>query len=240
MRIRFLGHAAFLLTASDGTRIVTDPYRPGAFDGAIRYGPIREAADYATVSHDHLDHNNAAELPGKPVVIGPSQGSKAKGQEPSGRSEKLEGREPIIRARAGSVVITGFDSYHDTEQGAQRGKNIIFLFEDAGLRVAHLGDLGHVPKEQAAAIGRVDVLLLPVGGYYTIGPNEAAKATELLGTRVIIPMHFATKKTNMPIAGVEEFLRRRPNVKRLGTSEVEVTPASLPPAPEIWVLEHAL
>jgi L-ascorbate metabolism protein UlaG (beta-lactamase superfamily) len=230
VKVKYLAHSSFLLTASDGTRIVTDPYKPGAFGGAIKYGPITETADYATVSHDHLDHNNVAELPGKPVAIGPSQEPRAEGQE----------AEPRIRAKAGGVMIAGFDSFHDAEQGAQRGRNIIFVFEDAGLRVAHLGDLGHLPKEQAKAIGRVDVAFIPVGGYFTIDPTEAAETAELLGARVVIPMHFATGSTNMPIVGVEEFTKGRANVKQLGGCEVEVTAGTLPKSQEVWVLKHSL
>ena len=147
----------------------------------------------------------------------------------------------------------GFDCFHDDERGSQRGKNTIFVFEEPGtlgtrsemsdisvmspLRVAHLGDLGHVPTEQVKAIGRADVVLIPVGGFYTIDPAAAHKTVELLGARVAIPMHFKTAKCSLPIVGVEEFARGRANVKRLGT---EVNSGSLPASPEIWVLEHAL
>lgn len=213
MRIKWLAHSAFLLTASDGTRIVTDPYKPG---GGIAFGPITEPADFVTVSHDHFDHNDVAGVPGKPKAIRTS-GSHM----------------------AGEVSVTGFDSFHDDKRGAQRGKNIIFVFEDAGLRVAHLGDLGHVPTEQAKAIGRVDVALIPVGGFYTIDPATAHRTAELLGARVVIPMHYKTGKLGLSIVGVDEFTRGRANVKRFGV-EVEVAADKLPSAPEIWVLEHAL
>lgn len=217
MKVRFLGHAAFLLTASDGTRIVTDPYVPGAFGGAITYGPITEPADFVTVSHNHLDHNNAAGVPGEHMTIRSSGPRKA-----------------------GAVTVTGFDCCHDEHGGRDRGANIIFVFEDSGLRLAHCGDIGHLPTAQAHAIGLVNVLLVPVGGHFTIGPAEARKTAELLGARVIIPMHYKTSKTNMPIVGVEEFLKGQGNVKRAGRSEVELTPATLPDAPTIVVLEHAL
>jgi L-ascorbate metabolism protein UlaG (beta-lactamase superfamily) len=216
MRVKFLGHACFLLTASDGTRMNTDPYKPGAFDGAITYSPIAERADFVTVSHDHLDHNYVEGVPGRPKVF---------------RSAGPH--------KAGAVTVTGFDSYHDAEKGVKRGRNAIFVFEDAGLRVAHLGDLGHIPSEQAKAIGRADVVLVPVGGYFTIDAEQAHRTAAMLGAKVIIPMHYATKKTNMPIAAVEQFIAGQANVKRIGTSEVEITTATLPAHPEIWVLEHA-
>jgi L-ascorbate metabolism protein UlaG (beta-lactamase superfamily) len=213
VKLKWLGHSAFLLTASDGTRIITDPYQP---DHGITYSPINEPADFVTISHDHSDHNHVAGVPGEPTVI---------------RSSRSQ--------RAGGVSVAGFDCFHDDERGAQRGKNTVFVFEDAGLRVAHLGDLGHVPTERVKAIGKVDVVLIPVGGFYTIDPAAAHKTVELLGARVAIPMHFKTAKCSLPIVGVEEFTRGHANVKRLGT-EVEVKIGSLPASPEIWVLEHAL
>ncbi|HTW90977.1 MAG TPA: MBL fold metallo-hydrolase [bacterium] len=229
MRIKWLAHSAFLLTASDGTRIVTDPYTPG---GGITFGRITEPADFVTVSHDHFDHNDVAGVPGKPAAIRSSGSHKA-----------------------GGVSVTGFDTFHDDKHGAQRGRNIIFVFEDpvtlgtrsemsdisvmSPLRVAHLGDLGHVPTEQAKVIGKVDVVLIPVGGYYTIDPAAAHQTAELLGARVVIPMHYKTGKLGLPIVGVDEFTRGRTDVKKLGT-EVEVSTGSLPATPEIWVLEHAL
>ena len=217
MRVKWLGHSAFLLTATDGTRIVTDPYKPGCFNCAVNYGPIREAAGFVTVSHNHLDHNYVADLPGK-----------------------LRAFRSAGERKAGGVTVTGFDCFHDENSGRDRGANVVFVFEDAGLRFAHCGDLGHVPTAQAQAIGRVDVLLVPVGGHFTIGPNEAHETVRLLGARVTIPMHFKTSKTDMPIVGVEEFLKGQGNVKRAGKSEIELTPATLPDAPTIIVLEHAL
>jgi L-ascorbate metabolism protein UlaG (beta-lactamase superfamily) len=217
MKIKWFGHAAFLLTAADGTRVITDPYVPGSFSGAVRYGPIRDAADFVTVSHHHQDHDGVSRLAGKPVVI-----------EASGRH------------KAGAFAVAGFDSFHDESGGAHRGPNVIFVLETGRLRVCHLGDLGHVPVEQAKAIGRVDVLLAPVGGTFTIGPRRAHKTAELLRARVIIPMHYKTEKLGFEVAGVDEFIRGRDNVKQVGASEVEVTAASLPASPEIWVLKHAL
>ncbi|MBM3315358.1 MBL fold metallo-hydrolase [candidate division WOR-3 bacterium] len=217
MRIKWFGHAAFLLTADDGTRIITDPYVPGSFSGAVRYGPIRDEAAFVTVSHHHQDHDGVGRLRGKPVVF-----------EKSGAH------------RAGAVAVRGVDSCHDEAGGAQRGPNVIFVFASGGLRVCHLGDLGHVPSEQAKAIGRVDVLLAPVGGTFTIGPRRAHRTAELLGAKVVIPMHYKTEKLGFEVAGVEEFVRGRENVKHVGACEVEVTADSLPASPEVWVLKHAL
>ena len=218
MRLKWLGHSAFLLTASDGTRIVTDPYVPGSFNGDIQYGPIRETADAVTVSHHHQDHDGTAGLPGRPKVI-----------EGSGSF------------KAGSVSITGVESFHDDNQGARRGRNTVFVFDADGLRVCHCGDLGHVLSDnQVAAIGKVDVLLVPVGGTFTVDAAGARRVAARLGARVTIPMHFKTDKLSFGIDGVEGFTRGQANVKRLNQTEVELGADKLPPSPETWVLEHAL
>jgi len=218
MFIKWLGHSAFLLTAAGGTRIITDPYVSGSFNGDIQYGPIREAADAVTVSHHHQDHDGVSGLPGRPKVY--------------------EGKGSF---KAGSVSIAGVETFHDQNQGAQRGRNTVFIFEAEGLRVCHCGDLGHVlSPQQVAAIGRVDVLLAPVGGTFTVDAVGARRVAAQLAARITIPMHYKTDKLGFSIDGVEEFTRGQANVKRTGRAEVEVSADKLPPAPEVWVLEHAL
>jgi len=218
VKVKWLGHSAFLLTAADGTSIVTDPYRPGSFNGAIKYGPIRATTDAVTVSHHHQDHDGVSHLPGKPKVF--------------------EGRGTF---KVGSVSIGGFETFHDTNEGAGRGRNTVFVFEADGLRVCHCGDLGHVlSQEQTAAIGKVDVLLVPVGGTFTVDAAAAHKVAKQLGAKVVIPMHFKTEKLGFDIAGVSSFVEGKANVKRVGGPEVELSADKLPPIPEIWVLEHAL
>lgn len=218
MRIKWLGHSAFLLTAADGTSVITDPYVPGSFSGQVRYGPICEVAAAVTVSHHHQDHDGVSRLQGKPKVL-----------------------DGVGAFKTGSVTITGFETFHDDSEGAQRGRNIGFVFEADGLRVCHCGDLGHVlTAQQVAAIGKVDVLLVPVGGTFTV---DAAKAREIavqLGARVTIPMHYKTSKLGFDIAGVDDFIQGDEKVRRVGRPEVELSADKLPPAPEIWVLEHAL
>jgi len=218
MKVKWLGHAAFVLTAADNTRLITDPYVPGAYNGAVGYGPIQEAVQGVTVSHEHADHNGVQGLPGKPQVI------RGKGE-----------------FTVGKVKITGVDSYHDNSAGSQRGTNTIFRFEIDGLVLCHLGDLGHLlPGATAKALGRVDVLLVPVGGFFTIDATEAQAVTRQLGPRVVIPMHFKTPKLDFAIAGVDDFLKGQKNVKRIGRSEVEIVSAQLPKETETWVLEPAL
>lgn len=210
MRIEWLGHACFLITSSDGTRILTDPYDP-----SVGYRDMNVEADVVTVSHDHFDHNYVKGVGGSPEVVeGPG------------------------RRTAKGIEFLGVGTFHDTSGGAQRGRNTVFVFEVDGLKVCHLGDLGHVlTEEQVREIGEVDVLLIPVGGTFTIGPQEAWRVVEQLKPKVVIPMHFKTPAVGLPIAPVDDFISGRPNVKRVGASEVEITKEALPAETEVWVLE---
>ena len=217
MEVKWYGHAAFFIKG-DGVRIITDPYKPGAYGGGIAYGPIRDEADVVTVSHEHDDHNCTADLPGSPVVVkGP------------GRHE------------AKGVIFEGIATYHDPSGGAERGENTVFCFTVEGIRVCHLGDLGHVLKdEQVRAIGKVDLLLIPVGGFYTIDAKEATEVLQQLKPKKVIPMHFKTSKCNFPIAGVEPFLQGKERVRRVGRSVVTFSPGDFEGETEVVVLEHAL
>jgi L-ascorbate metabolism protein UlaG (beta-lactamase superfamily) len=133
------------------------------------------------------------------------------------------------------------ETSHDDAHGEQRGKNNVFVVSADGLRVAHMGDLGHVLNaDQAAEIGTVDVALVPVGGYYTIDAAQASKVVEQVGAKIVIPMHYSSDKCLFPIAGVDGFLEGKPDVIRQGTPEVDVTKAALPTKRQIIVLETAL
>lgn len=217
MKVKWYGHAAFCLASEKGLRLITDPYEPGGFGGAIGYGPITDEADIVLVSHDHADHNYIKGLSGKPQVI------KGKGTH-----------------HYKDLVIKGIPSYHDEGQGAQRGENTIFCFILEEIRVCHLGDLGHVPTdEQAKQIGPVDLLFIPVGGVYTIDPAQASKTLEKIQPKIAIPMHFKTPRCSFPLAQVEEFTRGR-KVRTYSGSELEINPKDLPEKLEIIVLKPAL
>lgn len=218
MKLRWLGHAAFELTGADGTRALTDPYEPGCFEGAVCYSPITDQFDVVTVSHEHADHNATGGLAGNPRVL-------------KGTGE----------FSVGGFTITGVASWHDPEHGRLRGPNTIFAFDDGEVRVVHLGDLGHeLDAATARQLGRVDVLLVPVGGTFTLDAEAARRVSEQLGARVIVPMHFKTDKLGFDIAGVDPFLDGHEHARRAGSDELEVVPELLPVEPEIVVLEHAL
>lgn len=216
MRIKWNGHASFTITGNDGTVVVTDPYDPGGFGGVLKYEPVRDRADIALVSHDHADHNYVKSLSGSPQVVKGS--GEAKG-----------------------IRVKGIDTYHDESQGSERGENTVFAFNLDGINICFAGDLGHLlSQEQVEAIGPVDILLVPVGGKFTIDEEGAVKVIEALNPKLTIPMHFKTEKCDLPVAGVEGFLSRVKNVSKLGKSEVEVSKDNLPAAPgEVWVLDPA-
>jgi len=215
MKIKWLGHASFLITSDDGIKIITDPYVTG---GDLSYGEIKESADIVTVSHEHSDHNNVATVQGNPRVVRGTVAVEVKG-----------------------IAFKGIPTYHDDAGGKLRGKNTIFCFEGDGIRVCHLGDLGHqLSAQQVAELGAVDVLLIPVGGYYTIDAKVATEVCNQLKPRVVIPMHYRNDRCAFPIAGVDEFLRGKEGVSRLDTSEVELKQGQLPPDTRIIVLKPAL
>lgn len=181
MILEYLGHACFQLTLTDGTVIVMDPY--GSF---YDYPERSPRADICTVSHHHHDHDAVSSLAGNPVVLD-AAGTHMPGS---------------------GVIIRGVPTFHDEARGQKRGGNLAFLIEADGLRIAHLGDLGHrLNPDQAAALRDLDILLIPVGGYYTIDAPTAVAVMEDLAPRVTIPMHYKTKAApDMPITPVRDFL----------------------------------
>jgi L-ascorbate metabolism protein UlaG (beta-lactamase superfamily) len=215
MKFKWYGHSAFGITTADGVRICTDPYVPGSYDGAMAYGPIADAYDVVLQSHDHPDHAGAAELTGNPTVVrGP------------GKHE------------AGGMTFVGTPTFHDESGGRERGTNTVFTFEAEGVKVAFLGDLGHVlSKEQVAAIGPVDVALVPIGGHFTIDAAGATKVAQQLQAKVVIPMHYKTPACGFPIAGVERFLAGKEKVVRARASEVDITKDDVAQA-KVIVLEY--
>jgi L-ascorbate metabolism protein UlaG (beta-lactamase superfamily) len=217
VNITFLGHASFLITTS-GRKIVTDPYEPGGFGGQIGHGPLKEAADYVTISHDHADHNYVKMVPGNPVVV-----SRAADQ------------------REGDILFRALTTHHDKSRGAERGQNVVRVIEADGLTVCHLGDLGHrLSPEDATALGPIDVLMVPVGGTFTIDAEGATAVINRLRPRIAIPMHFKTGKVGLDLAPVAEFIAGKQRVRLVGGSEVEVSKDALPEPTEIVVLEPAL
>jgi len=215
MKVKYLGHSAFVITSDEGLKIITDPYKTSS---GLTYGEITESADIVTVSHDHLDHCNTAGVRGNPEVV------------------KGAGR-PTVKG----IEFNGIASYHDEAKGRMRGNNTIFCFDVDGIRVCHLGDLGHLLDDrQVKEIGSVDILLIPVGGYFTIDARAASQVCNQLKPSIIMPMHYKTEKGIPGVVGVDEFLKGKDNVARQDLSEVEFKQEELPPPSQIIVLKPAL
>ena len=214
MKLKWVGHSCFLITSETGLKIITDPY--DTVQG-VRYAPIKETADIVTISHDHFDHNAVSSVAGNPELVKDVGIKQVKG-----------------------VLFKGISSYHDEVGGKKRGTNIIFCFSVDGIRICHLGDLGHsLSNEQLGEIGDVDLLLIPVGGYYTIDAKEATQICNKLKPRVIVPMHYKTNKLDFPVTGVDDFLKDKSSVKKLNQSEIELKAGKLPTEFEILVLNSA-
>ncbi len=179
MKIKYLGHSCFLLTESTGTAVVCDPYSQ-----EIGYKMSPVSADAVTVSHHHYDHDAVNNVGGNPVVLDKEQGYELPG-----------------------VEINAVKSSHDNSCGAERGENVIFKFRMDGLDVCHLGDLGEdCSPELIEAILPVNVLLIPVGGNYTIDAAMAKEYVDRLMPDVVIPMHYRVKGCNIDIDKVDGFL----------------------------------
>ena len=176
MKLTWFGHSCFLLESAQA-RILMDPYDPETLTT-----PLSVAADAVTVSHPHHDHDFLDAVSGDYALL-----------------------EKSCTFR--DVTVTAIESFHDDCGGAERGKNTIYRFETEGIVLAHLGDLGHpLSPEQLAALGKVDVLLVPTGGTYTLGPKEAADAARAVGAPCVVPMHYYIPTLTFPLEDVEDFL----------------------------------
>lgn len=179
MKIQYLGHSCFKLTESTGTSVVTDPYQKIGYEL-----PKGIKATAVTVSHDHFDHNNISAIGGNPTIL------------------RKDGFFDL-----GGVEITGIKSYHDEEGGSLRGENIIYKFRMDGLDICHLGDLGEeCSAELVELLLPVNILLIPVGGKYTIDSERAKEYVDQLMPEIVIPMHYKTKSSDIDIEKAQNFL----------------------------------
>jgi L-ascorbate metabolism protein UlaG (beta-lactamase superfamily) len=218
MKLKWYGHSAFKLTTDKGVRIIVDPYESGFGNGGLTYGKITDEADLVLTSHEHGDHSYVGDIKGSFT-----------------RVEK-EGSYAIA-----GVKVTAIPCFHDSSKGKDRGKNLIFVIEADGLKLAHVGDLGHtLSPDILQKLGSVDVLLLPVGGFYTIDAKEATEVMNAVKPKLTVPMHYRTEKCAFPITGVDEFTKGKKGVKVMDATELDVGKESLPKDAEIVVLNHAL
>ena len=194
MEISYLGHSSFRIKTKSAV-VVTDPFDPQMV--GFKYSGAE--AEIVTVSHQHSDHNAVSKVSGvKKVVEGPGE------YEISG------------------ISIIGYQSFHDNKKGEERGKNVIYVIEAEGLRIVHLGDLGHaISDDLVSEMGPIDMLMIPVGGFYTINPKEAVEISSKIDPYFILPMHYKDSGINE-----KEFADLEPKetfLKEVGLT-VEVLP----------------
>jgi len=220
-RLTWYGQSCFLLETAAGTRVLIDPI-PKNIGYAL---PAGLRADLVAISHEHPDHANLSMVTGKPHVI-------------HGLTADKKGWAHVDE-RFRDVAIRSVGVYHDDRRGALRGLDTVFIFEVGGLRIAHLGDLGHtLDDDQLEAIGSVDVLLVPVGGGSTIDAYQATRVVDQLHPRLmVVPMHYKTDvSTAKDLAPLDAFLERKANVRREAGPTVVLTSVKARPATEIVVL----
>lgn len=201
MKLKWYGHSCFGLTFANGTTVITDP-----FDTSVGYPLCTARADIALTSHGHFDHNHVDSLAGEPTVLS------------TPGTQELNG-----------LRITGVPTFHDDAQGTKRGENVAFVIEGDGLRIAHLGDLGHMPDaEQLAALKNVDLLLIPIGGFFTIDTPTAVEIINQIKPRTAVAMHFSNAYCHFPISDEKQFVAL--TGAELVDNALEITPETKLPA----------
>lgn len=213
MKIEYFGHSCFRLTESTGTAIVCDPYSP-----EVGYSMPQINCDVVTISHHHFDHDYLAAVDGNPKVI-----------------------EGECFCDFEGVEIGAIKSFHDSKRGKKRGENTIFKFRMDGLDICHLGDLGeNCSPELIELILPVNVLLIPVGGTYTLDAQMAKEYVDRIMPDIVIPMHFDTKDGKLGLDKVDEFIElfddESVSVSVLSKSEIELSRNDLAGDTKIIVL----
>ncbi|MDW8802448.1 MBL fold metallo-hydrolase [Clostridium sp. A1-XYC3] len=192
MEITWLGHSSFFIKDSKGRKILMDP-----FDESVGYDVFKGDVDVVTISHHHFDHDYL---------------------------ENVNYEHSIDKAGffyLSDIPVTGVPSYHDKVQGAKRGENIIFILTIDDYKVCHLGDLGYVlSQDDIEKIGKVDVLLIPIGGNYTLDGKEASQVAKLINSPLVIPMHYKTPMLSFELEGLESFLTYMKNGERVGSNKL--------------------
>ena len=207
MYITYLKHSSFKFqdkTGSEATTLVTDPF--DSKNVGLKMPSLE--ADIVTISHGHNDHNNISAIKGNPYIVDSAGEYDVKG-----------------------VSILGVETFHDEKKGKDRGQNTIFRFEIDGIVVTHLGDLGHsLDNKQLQGLVGTDILLIPVGGFYTIDAKKAVEVVSQIEPRIVIPMHYQTKglsKEYKDIASVDKFIKEL-GIKPTYEEKVKISKKDLP------------
>ena len=172
-------------------------------------------ADILLVSHGHDDHNNIKAIKGEAFLVdGPGE-------------YEIKG-----------VFVQGISSFHDNKEGKERGVNTIYTIEAEDMRFCHLGDLGQkeLTDEQLESIGHVDILMIPVGGEYTISASEAAKVIGQIEPKIVIPMHYELPKLKVALDGVDKFLKVMGKNAVVAQDKLTIKASALPKESEMEIV----
>ena len=210
MEIVWLGHSSFRIRAREAT-VITDPCPP-----STGYDIGKPTADVVSLSHAHDDHTYLKAVAGKPIVVdGPGE------YEISG------------------AFLTAIPTYHDGEKGGERGKNLVFVIEMEGIKICHLGDLGHVPTaDQAEGMTGADVLMIPVGGDSTIDGAKAAEIVPTLDARIVIPMHYKTPVTKGDLESADRFLKEMQATAVQAQPKLSLSYNTVPSDTQVLLLDY--
>lgn len=216
MKIEWMAHSCFKVTLESGKILIFDP-----FDDSIGYTRLESSADIVFTSHNHKDHSCLTHLIGDfKVVNTPGE-------------QNIDG-----------VEILGIKTFHDKTCGSDKGENITFKVKAEGINILHMGDLGHIPDDEYfEKVGKVDILMIPVGGKYTLNGQEAFEVAKKLDPNLIIPMHYKTLFLEMQINTVYDFTDAANGYfdrSRLGNSSFEITASSLKKRSRIIIMESSL
>ncbi len=218
MDIYWGGQALFKIKGKIAS-VIIDPYDSNMVGLKL---PKDLTADVVLSTHDHGDHNSTD------VVTSPT------------------GEKPLVFKDAGEyevagAVITAISSFHDDTEGSQRGKNLICHILLDGLNIVHLGDLGQtkLTEDQLSQIGQTDILLIPVGGVYTIDGKAAAGIVSQLEPKITIPMHFKIEGLKFELAGPEAFLKEMGAENVIPVPKLSISKDKLPEEPQVVVLSKS-
>ena len=218
MLIEWIGHSCFYLTTAEGTTMMIDPY-----DNTIGLRVPDQEADIVLVTHDHFDHRNEAYL-------------------------KSLKKEHVVIDKPGDysvcgICVKGIEIDHDEENGALRGKVVAYVIEADGMRLLHMGDVGAMPPDSFFdQIGKIDILMIPIGGYYTVDAKGALNIMDRMHPNITIPMHYLVPGLTLTeLAGTHDFLARAASreydVSRLGGGVFDITADNLKKRNRIVMME---
>ena len=211
VEIIYHGHAMFEIRSGDNIKIVLDPYNE-----EIKTVLPDVSGDIVLVSHDHYDHSNVSIIKGNPLIVNKVMEDK-----------NIKG-----------INIEGIQTYHDTQKGQMRGNNIIFKFIVDEIVFVHMGDLGHdINFEVTQKLKNVDILMIPVGGLYTIDASMATKIINKLAPSLVIPMHYKEADSKLEVDKIDSFLKKWPGYKKVGHLAKVSKADLLFREKEVWVFD---